>query len=607
MLTKCARNVRRIRFISSSLLILLELLLFSSPSSSAQQPTDNDGIDEGPAQVQTRGPVHEAFAAPLVANPKPGPVLAKSPPKGVEELPPDQKPVGANVQWIPGYWQWDEGRNDFLWISGVWRDPPPGRQWVPGYWNQASGGFQWVPGAWIPSQDDEQWPPQASGSAGTGSEQPVYLPSPPVTLEVGPSSPAPVEQVFWTPGCWTWQGARYLWRPGFWAAVQPGWVWMPSQYVWTPSGYLFVQGYWDLPIASRGLLFAPVYYPQPVYLQPGYVFTPSVTIVSSGFTTNLFVQPAYSHYCFGDYYAQSYLNVGIYPWFSMSFASGPSVPRFHDPLFSYYSVVNVRNDPRWVVRVREEYVVRRDNVAMRPPRTLVEQTRLIRAEGGRGGSVSVHQRVQVIARPVGEMARHSGEPHAMRLERVNSVSRQEWRNKATELRSFREERIVREREGARTAMASGDRTGGGRVQPRPMNLAHSPIASRPAPAHASAERRPAAERPRREEIARAREPRPSMPARGATPNARPSEPADESRNRRPQPAQTAARPPLARSSGPRTQAGATQPGPQHSGGNRNPSQANANLQRNPNHGPGERRVPPRPTPYQRERREHEKR
>ena len=37
----------------------------------------------------------------------------------------------------------------------------------------------------------------------------------------------------------------------------------------------------------------------------------------------------------------------------------------------------MRENPRWVTQVREAYVLRRDNVAMRPPRTYVEQTRLI--------------------------------------------------------------------------------------------------------------------------------------------------------------------------------------------------------------------------------------
>ena len=148
-----------------------------------------------------------------------------------------------------------------------------------------------------------------------------------------------------------------------------------------PGGYLFVEGYWDLPLASRGLLFAPVYYPQPVYLQPAYVFTPSITIATPGLVANLFVQPAYGHYCFGDYYDRSFLSVGIYPWFSFSYVSGPARPVFYDPIFTYYASVNVRRDPGWVTRVRREYVVRRDNVAMRPPRTFVEQTRIIERHG----------------------------------------------------------------------------------------------------------------------------------------------------------------------------------------------------------------------------------
>ena len=65
-------------------------------------------------------------------------------------MPPDQKPAGQNIQWIPGYWAWDVSRNDFLWISGIWRKPPPNSQWVPGYWHEVDGGHQWVSGTWIP-------------------------------------------------------------------------------------------------------------------------------------------------------------------------------------------------------------------------------------------------------------------------------------------------------------------------------------------------------------------------------------------------------------------------------------------------------------------------
>ncbi len=206
----------------------------------------------------TRGPIHEAFAAPVVHDPKASPMIDKQPPAPIQEEPPDQKPAGQNVQWIPGYWNWDVSRNDFIWVSGIWREPPPNSQWVPGYWHDVDGGHQWVAGTWIPV------------STAQSQNQQSYLPSPPASLEAGPNSPPPSANVNWTPGFWSWQASGYIWRPGFWAAVQPNWIWMPAHYVYSPSGYIFVPGYWDLPVANRGLMFAPVYYPQPVYAAAGF-------------------------------------------------------------------------------------------------------------------------------------------------------------------------------------------------------------------------------------------------------------------------------------------------------------------------------------------------
>src|SRR4051794_23835733 len=91
-------------------------------------------------EVLARGPVHEAYAEPSEREPKATPVIPKEPPKPIEELPPDQKPEGDNVQWMPGYWQWDDDKQDFLWVSGFWRGPPPERTWGPGGWRGGAGG-----------------------------------------------------------------------------------------------------------------------------------------------------------------------------------------------------------------------------------------------------------------------------------------------------------------------------------------------------------------------------------------------------------------------------------------------------------------------------------
>src|SRR5437899_766287 len=95
-------------------------------------------------EVMTRGPIHEAFATPTTP-PEPTQPIPKRPPAPITELPPDEKPEG-NVLWIGGYWAWDEDRNDFLWVSGIWRAVPPGRQWVAGYWREQGDNWQWAPG-----------------------------------------------------------------------------------------------------------------------------------------------------------------------------------------------------------------------------------------------------------------------------------------------------------------------------------------------------------------------------------------------------------------------------------------------------------------------------
>ena len=196
---------------------------------------DNPAVVAQGEEVLTRGPVHEAFAETVTFDPEPGIVVPKAPPAAIEEVPPAQKPQGDNVAWIPGYWGWDDDRNDFIWISGIWRALPPGRQWVPGYWAKAPQGFQWTSGYWADNRVSET----------------QYLPEPPATVEIGPNINAPSADYGWIPGSWVWYGGRYAWRPGYWAAMQTNWIWVPDYYVWTPRGYVFVDGYWDYPVVRH--------------------------------------------------------------------------------------------------------------------------------------------------------------------------------------------------------------------------------------------------------------------------------------------------------------------------------------------------------------------
>src|SRR5262245_4659664 len=68
-----------------------------------QQPQQQEGVE-----VLARGPIHEAFAEPTAAKPEATPVVEKQPPEPIAEEPPEQKPEGDNIEWIPGYWAWDD-------------------------------------------------------------------------------------------------------------------------------------------------------------------------------------------------------------------------------------------------------------------------------------------------------------------------------------------------------------------------------------------------------------------------------------------------------------------------------------------------------------------
>ncbi|HKD37784.1 MAG TPA: hypothetical protein VKB78_13325, partial [Pirellulales bacterium] len=56
----------------------------------------------------TSGPIHEAFAEPLQYDVSKPLIVAEKPPDPINEVPPDVRPEGDNVVWIPGYWGWDD-------------------------------------------------------------------------------------------------------------------------------------------------------------------------------------------------------------------------------------------------------------------------------------------------------------------------------------------------------------------------------------------------------------------------------------------------------------------------------------------------------------------
>ena len=280
-----------------------------APANTPSTVTEDASSDED-IEVLARGPVHEAFASQINYDPKPGMIVSNTPPEQVDEIPPDYKPDGENVIWIPGYWGFDDQRKDYVWISGVWRTPPAGRRWVPGYWNELMNDrdYQWVSGFWASSERRKM----------------DYSNAPPESLENGPSVSAPTNSHFWVPGVWLYRGTNYRWRAGHWVRYRPNYVYIPSRWMWTPGGYVFVDGYWDYQMSARGVMFAPVVMRAPIMR-----YRPSIVMDIGRFHMHWFVRPRYGHYYFGDYYDARYqqhhhiyshhhfhLNMGYDPFFA---------------------------------------------------------------------------------------------------------------------------------------------------------------------------------------------------------------------------------------------------------------------------------------------------
>ncbi len=388
----------------------------SDPNATANQESDKSVVEGADAVALTRGPLHEAFAEPHNLNAEPSKLVDEDPPANIDETPPDYRPEGNQIEWIPGYWAWEPADTRFIWISGLWRDIPPGKRWVPGYWEKADGGNRWISGFWTDQQTDEV----------------VYLPQPPQSVENGPSASSPGSDYFYVPGIWLYDGNSYNWRPGHWAPHHEHWVWVPATYMWTPRGCIFRPGFWDLEVFDRGVVFAPVYFSQPVYRQPNYHYSPRVVI---DFDVNLFVhlflRPDRNHYYYGDYYGAGGGD-SYYAWSDLH-----TRHHWYDPLYAYYDSRSGRENVNfvdWVDRQHQYFV---QNARYRPPTTFRGQVEL--ANELRSSNDLNVARMVSLGHDIEEVA--SAPDAATKLHRVTKDEQRAWRERVTPYRELAENRI----------------------------------------------------------------------------------------------------------------------------------------------------------------------
>ena len=428
-------NLRNYSFMGAFSALMAGAALIAPAQVYAQQ----QGVEE-----LTRGPVHEAFATTVNYDPEPGLLVRTAPPEMIEEIPPDERPDGDNVAWIPGYWGWDEEAGNFIWISGIWRNLPPDRQWIPGYWAAEGNQWQWTSGYW----------------SGEETQEVAYYSKPPKSIESGPNVAAPSDNYVWISGTWVNREERYAWRPGYWEPAHENWTWVPAHYQWTRRGYVFVDGYWDHDVGRRGVVFAPVRFQGDYYRQPDYHYTPTTVIVLNVFLNHLFVRPSYGHYYFGDYYSPRYRNEGYYDSYSYQ-----NSRRGYDPIFVYDRWTH-RGDPDWDRRKRDEFQYYRDHEDARPPRTWA----LLQArdEGKRRAGRDNFDFAQPLSRYV------SDKNNGQRFQKISTNERDEIVTERKKMRDFSNERQRFEAKSAERD-AKGKEKDDKRVQVMRERFAKSPV------------------------------------------------------------------------------------------------------------------------------------
>ncbi|HCK71785.1 MAG TPA: hypothetical protein DHW38_09410, partial [Planctomycetaceae bacterium] len=349
--------------------LLIACFLISDAEFAFAAPDDQLAatVTDEDVEILARGPVHEAFASQVNNDAEAGIIVPNQPPEVIDEVPPEYKPDGENVIWIPGYWAWDDSKEDFIWISGVWRTAPAMKRWVPGYWHKVDQGYQWVSGFW----------------SAQSNRAVDYRSAPPQSLESGPSTVRPTSDHFWIPGVWVHRNG-FRWRPGYWCRHRADFIYTPSYWVWSPRGHIFVDGYWDYRLPARGCMFAPVYFPSPVFRRPIVRYCPSVVIDIGAMHSHWFVRPNYRHYYFGDFYDSAWAyRHHIHPGFNFHIRMGG-----YDPCFSYYRWHYGRMGMNYYNRMNHLHSHLHAHPHLRPGHTFGAQLSFSRSAYGRSFGIS---------------------------------------------------------------------------------------------------------------------------------------------------------------------------------------------------------------------------
>jgi hypothetical protein len=228
--------------------------------------------------------IHEAFIT-KISSMIALEAIEQTPPQEIQERIPRQ--IDPRSMWVPGYWAWSQNINDFIWISGVWRVPPPAMGWIPGEWKLMDEGWVWLEGFWSPSPLKKL----------TFNDSP-----PPEPLDDQNVPPPPNDNFFWRSGYWKFypEQHQYLWSFGNWEPLDPNWILVPAQYIWRPEGYALIPAFWDWVLMARGRVYPPKQIP--AYQRGGAEYLPQNPILPEYIMMQMFTDyPDYA-YLYEYYY-----------------------------------------------------------------------------------------------------------------------------------------------------------------------------------------------------------------------------------------------------------------------------------------------------------------
>jgi len=199
--------------------------------------------DSDVAAPEARARAHEAVEPPESRRGGIRQHVQKEPPATIAERPGVGRP-DRRAQWVPGYWDWDPGQNDYVWVGGTWQVPPVGSMWVAGRWMRDNDGWYRVPGVWSRRRDSGTRPASAVAAAPASALPEWRRNGPPVDHPSDAPGVAPAPDYFYLAGHYGPDGDHVTWKPGFWARMQPGWDWSPARWVRRPDGWDFRPGSW---------------------------------------------------------------------------------------------------------------------------------------------------------------------------------------------------------------------------------------------------------------------------------------------------------------------------------------------------------------------------